>query len=150
MSRQTVNFSTRIDNILDIFGTNGPSLLERCVTLPGIIDHDVVLLDLCFYSCTQEASKEKGLWKRTNKQAILNEQFVSAFNKDNASMPTMGTRTANTAPPLNIQVNGVKNMLLGQNLHKASGPNRISPRFLKEMASLVAPVLTSIYQASYE
>ena len=40
---------------------------------------------------------------------ILNGQFVSAFTKDDMiSPPTVGTSTSNTAPPLNIQVNGVK------------------------------------------
>ena len=58
--------------------------------------------------------------------------------------------TVNSAPPLNIQVNGVKKLLLSQKPHKASGPNQISPRFLKERASPIAPALTLIYQASYE
>ena len=64
-------------------------------------------------------------------------------------MPTMGTSTANTVSPLNIQVNSEETASC-LNSHKASGPNQISPRFLKEMASLLAPVLTLIYQASYE
>ena len=65
-------------------------------------------------------------------------------------MPTMGTSTTNTAPPLNIQVNGVKELLISQNPHKASGPDQISPRFLKEMDSSIAPALTLVYQVSYE
>lgn len=65
-------------------------------------------------------------------------------------MTTMGTSTANTAPLLNIQVNGVKKLLLGQNPNKASGPDHISPRFLKEMASSISPALMLIYQASYD
>ena len=40
----------------------------------------------------------------TDQVEILNEQFVSAFTKeDNTSMPTMETGTANTAPSLNIR-----------------------------------------------
>ena len=66
-------------------------------------------------------------------------------------MPTpMGTSTANNAPPLNNQVNGVKKLLLRQNQHKARGPDRISPRFLKEIASSIAPALTLMFQAFYE
>ena len=38
----------------------------------------------------------------------------------------------------------------GQKPHKASGPDYILPRFLKEMGSSIAPALTFIYQASYE
>ena len=59
-------------------------------------------------------------------------------------MPTMGTGIGNTAPPLNIQVNGVKKLLFGQNPHKASDPDKISPRFLKEMAYSIATALTLI------
>ena len=39
---QVVNFSTRVNNILDIFCTNKPALLSRCYPLPGIGDHDAV------------------------------------------------------------------------------------------------------------
>ena len=60
----------------------------------------------------------------------------------------MGNSTVNSAPPLNTQVYGVKKLLLSQKPHKASGPDQISPRFLKEMASPIA--LTLIYHASYE
>ena len=62
----------------------------------------------------------------------------------------MGNSTVNSAPPLNIQVNAVKKLLLGQKPHKASGPGQISPRILKEIACSIAPALTLIYQASYE
>ena len=86
----------------------------------------------------------------TDQVEILNEQFVSAFTKEDCtSITTMGNSTVNAAPPLNIQVNGVTKLLLGQKPHKASGPDQISPRFLKEMASSIAPALTLIYQTSY-
>ena len=65
-------------------------------------------------------------------------------------MGTTQTSTTNTAPPLSIQVNGVKKLLLSHDPDKASGPDQISPRFLTEMASSIAPALTLIYQASYE
>ena len=42
---QIVDFPTRIDNTLDIFGTNRSSLIDRCVPLPGISGDDVVLVD---------------------------------------------------------------------------------------------------------
>ena len=81
----------------------------------------------------------------TDQVEILNEQFVSAFTKEDCtSIPTMGKSTVTSAPPLNIEVNGVKKLLLGQNPHKASGPNQISPIFLKKIASSVSPALTLI------
>ena len=42
---QMVDFPTRIDNTLDIFCTNRPSLVDRCIPLPGLSDHDTVLVD---------------------------------------------------------------------------------------------------------
>ena len=47
----------------------------------------------------------------TDRVEILNEHFISAITKeDNTSMSAMGTSTANTVPPHNIQVNGVKKL----------------------------------------
>ena len=87
----------------------------------------------------------------TDKVEILNEQFVSAFTKEDCTLiPIMGNSTVNSMPPLNIQVNRVKKLLLSQKPHKAGGPDQVSPRFLKEMASPIAPSLTLIYQASYK
>ena len=40
---QIVDFPTRISNILDIFVTNRPSLIESCESIDGISDHEVVL-----------------------------------------------------------------------------------------------------------
>ena len=42
---QMVNFPTRINNILDVFCTNRPSLVDRCAPIPGFSDHDIVLAD---------------------------------------------------------------------------------------------------------
>ena len=43
---QIVDFPTRTDNTLGIFCTNRPSLIDRCVSLPGISDHYIVLVAL--------------------------------------------------------------------------------------------------------
>lgn len=40
---QMVTFQTRLDNILDIFLTNRPSLVNRCEPVPGVSDHDVAV-----------------------------------------------------------------------------------------------------------
>ena len=34
--------------------------------------------------------------------------------------------------------------------HKAPGPDQISPRVLKEMANVIAPILTTIFRKSYD
>ena len=44
----------------------------------------------------------------------------------------------------------VKKMLEGLKLHKASGPDKISSRFLMKIAPGISPVQTLIFQASYD
>ena len=39
---QIVDFPTRGNNILDIFCTNRPSLINVCCPLPGISDHEAI------------------------------------------------------------------------------------------------------------
>lgn len=57
----------------------------------------------------QKQQKAICLRRRYDIWQILYEQFVSAFIKEDiASVPTTGTSTANSAPSLNIPVNGVK------------------------------------------
>ena len=68
---QIVDFPTRLDNTLDIFCTNRPSLIDRCVPFPGLGDHNIVLVDSSVLPSrkkpvkrgiiTQEASEERGL-----------------------------------------------------------------------------------------
>ena len=42
---QIVDFPTRDNNLLDIFLTNRPSLIQTCKSLPGISDHEIVYMD---------------------------------------------------------------------------------------------------------
>ena len=89
----------------------------------------------------------------TDQVEILNEQFLGAFTKEDCTLiPTMGIGTVNSAPPFNIQVNGVKKLLLSQKLHKAVRLWRSGPDLTKipEGASPIVPALTLIYQVSYE
>ena len=43
---QLVDFPT---NTLDIFATNQPNLVNKCIPLPGISDHDVVYIESSVY-----------------------------------------------------------------------------------------------------
>ena len=82
---------------------------------------------------------------------MLNSQFAEAFTKEDCNfMPQIGPSLSNTAPPLIIQEKGVKKLLDSQDPHKASGPDQITPRFLKEMAPSITPALTLIFQASFD
>ena len=82
---------------------------------------------------------------------ILNEQFVSAFTKeDNTSVPTIGTGISIIAPPLNVQVTGVKRLLLGQNGHKASGPDQISYLKIREGDGHFSCTIPDAHISSYQ
>ena len=43
-SDQIVRFPTRGESILDVFLTNRPYLIEKCKTVPGVSDHDIVFV----------------------------------------------------------------------------------------------------------
>ena len=49
---------------------------------------------------------------------------------------------------IQIQPNGIKSLLSPLNPHKATGPDNISGRFLKELHQELTPALTLIVQAS--
>ena len=82
-----MDFSTRIDNTLDIFGTNRSSLIERCVYLQGISDQDIVLEESCVLPVREKPVRRKiYLWKRANTQveeedlAKLTEKFIKDYS----------------------------------------------------------------------
>ena len=52
--------------------------------------------------------------------------------------------------PLTISIDGVQKLLLNLNVKKASGPDNISCRILRELSMELAPVLAAIYTQSIE
>ena len=50
--------------------------------------------------------------------------------------------------PIQVQSYGVKKLLLQLKPHKASGPDRLPNRILKELAHELAPSLTALYNQS--
>jgi len=53
-------------------------------------------------------------------------------------------------PPIIIHANGVAKLLRGLQLHKATGPDQVPARVLKEIADDVAPALALLFQASLQ
>ena len=85
------------------------------------------------------------------KADILNNQFKSVFTKD------LDSATDNTPqsdfPILDdicITEPGVLKLLQNLDPTKASGPDNISPKILKELANEIAPSLTLIFKKSYD
>lgn len=83
---------------------------------------------------------------------ILNDQFQSVFTREDAeaqSLPSM--------PPLHpvmadIQITkeGVRRLKKNLQVHKAPGPDGITPRVMKEPLEPVASILTTIFVESKE
>ena len=85
----------------------------------------------------------------TTKSEILNGQFLSAFTtEDTRSFPDLGASHYPDAPEITVHPNGVRKLLRNLKPHKATGPDDISLRFLKEMAEPFTPILTLIFSAS--
>ena len=79
------------------------------------------------------------------KASILNDQFASAFTEeDTSTLPSLGPSPFSEVPAFEIGIEGVK----GLKPHKASGPDNIPTRFLKEAANELAPALGLIFSAS--
>ena len=82
---QVVENPTRGENILDIFCTNKPNLVQRTKLLPGLSDHDAILVESRI-----KAQKNKpiahtvSIWKKANFEAIKaeTEAFATEFNKN--------------------------------------------------------------------
>ena len=64
---QLVDFPTRNNNILDLFFTNKPSLVQQCYVVPGISDHDTVMITLESTISYAPSNRYKVyLWKKAN------------------------------------------------------------------------------------
>ena len=82
-----------------------------------------------------------------DKANLLNQQFRSVFSKPSTKKLL--------EPKVNSQMNnilvtpaGVMKQLRQLAPHKSAGPDNISPRVLKELADVLAPCLTSLFQLS--
>ena len=86
----------------------------------------------------------------SKKADILNTQFSSVFNKGESTdnIPPKGPSPHDTMSNINITAEGVKKLLHQLNPHKATGPDNVSCRLLKEQADEITPVIQLLYQAS--
>ena len=76
---QLVNFPTCRENILDIVFTNRPSLVNCCTVVPGVSDHDAVLVSFIAKATYQNEIKHRCyLWDRANFEDI--RVALSEFN----------------------------------------------------------------------
>ena len=95
--------------------------------------------------------RENGILKidTFDKANICNRQFQSAFTRESdAEIPSKGTRPFTPMGEITVDPNGVLKLLNNLKIHKASGPDGLSSRVLKECSSEIAPILALIYNES--
>ena len=56
-AEQVVTFPTCLENTLDIFITNRPTLVSKCTSMPGLCDQDIVLTDTNIIPLSQKQKK---------------------------------------------------------------------------------------------
>ena len=84
-----------------------------------------------------------------SKADILNRQFSSVFSvEDTTTIPTPPGDPFPSMPDIVVDVRGVPKLLSNIKPNKASGPDSIPCRVLKEAALELAPVLTDIFNTS--
>ncbi|XP_030834551.1 uncharacterized protein LOC115921326 [Strongylocentrotus purpuratus] len=82
--QQMVSFPIRLTNCLDLFLSNRPTLLSKCAALPGISDHDIVLIESSVVSSRNRSVKRKILlWKHANMKDFREDclAFQQAFTE---------------------------------------------------------------------
>ena len=84
------------------------------------------------------------------KANILNQQFSSVFSVDNHPAPDLGVSNIPSMNDIIVHVGGVAKLLGSLKPHKASGPDNIQARFLRETYQEIAPALSMIFQASID
>jgi hypothetical protein len=85
-----------------------------------------------------------------SKAEILNEQFQSVFTKENLNnCPNKGKGPYSTMEDIKINSKGVHKLLKNLKPHKATGPDSIPSFILKAAADQLAPILTELYQTSF-
>ena len=79
---------------------------------------------------------------------VLNDQFQSVFTRETPPNLTPPRQQSPTMPDIEISVEGVLKLLKNLKPNKASGPDNIGPRVLKELADIIADPLTRIFRRS--
>ena len=81
---------------------------------------------------------------------IFSEQFSSVFSPPNDNNPTIRDPQSPAINDLEITTNGVQKLMEDLDPFKASGPDKVPPYILKELADQMAPVYQILFQASID
>ncbi len=88
----------------------------------------------------------------TEKAEVLNEYFVSisAVDDTNVELPIFLSRTNARIETIHITEKDVKDIISILNVHKATGPDEISHRMLKETSSTICKPLALLFNRSIQ
>ena len=95
--------------------------------------------------------RENGILKTdtVEKANICNKQFQSAFTREaDTEIPLKGASPFSSMEEITVDPVRVAKLLTKLNIHKASEPDGLSARVLKECSSEIAPVLAYIFNES--
>ena len=95
--------------------------------------------------------RENGILKTDSKEKanICNRQFQSAFTReDDSDPPSKGASPFSSMGDITVDPKRVTKLLDGLNVHKASGPDGLNARVLKECSNEISPILALIYNES--
>jgi hypothetical protein len=93
----------------------------------------------------------KVIFDSRGKATAFNSQFSSVFTCENTNnIPDLGDSTIPAMSSIVVSCNGVLKLLNSLNIRKATGPDTIPARILKELALEIAPVLAYIFQKSLD
>ena len=84
-----------------------------------------------------------------DKANALNNQFSFVFTQEKHPISQIAPSTYPNTPLLKIGIDGVIKQLENLNQNKATGPDELPARVLKETAKQIAPIITQIFQQSY-
>jgi len=97
-----------------------------------------------------QALKVDGKITLNNKEKadVFNSHFKPAFTNEPNEMPDKGPSPHPIMESIDITTEGIASLLQNLDVHKVSGPDEISTRFLKETAEVIAHVLKLIFERS--
>ena len=85
---QIINVQTREDATIELFVTNRPKLVHRCVGIPGIRDHDTITYveTLSKAKYQKPARRKIYIWKRADISALRTDmnEYANDFDANNS------------------------------------------------------------------
>ena len=95
--------------------------------------------------------KDQGKLYTNNKEKaeLLNRQYQSVFTKEeDGPIPSLDSQSYPEASEITVTEPGINKLLKNIKINKASGPDGIPNKILKETVDKISPALTSIFQQS--